>query len=130
MAKTNEKDAPAQTAKTEETKQYKRTASVITPTLKLEQDKSYFVRATGKMFIGKTIKTSDGKPPKEPATILPVCEIESGQLCEIVCNTVLKANLDEKYPGGSYVGKSFEIIKRAKREGKQYNAFEIYEIEA
>lgn len=102
------------------------------PVLKMEQDKTRYIKIEAAMFIGKDIKSRDAKEgdkKKEPATILNATNLEDGALVQIVVNAVMKSVLSEEYPNDTYVGKCFAITKQGRQPGKQYNPFHIEEIE-
>lgn len=109
---------------------FKRVATVIRAVLKMEVDTPVYVKFTGPMFVGKAIEDSKDGKKKEPAIIAPVINLETGEEAQIVMNRVLNSTLKETYADDSYVGKSFEIMKKTKREGKDYNDFALFEIEA
>jgi uncharacterized membrane protein YheB (UPF0754 family) len=104
---------------------FKKTKSVIVPLLKMELDIPVYIKSLGAMFVGKEVK-SDGIK-MEPAILMPVIDLTTGEECQIIINKVVQENLKEVYPNDSYVGKTFEIIKHAKRDGKKYNDFSISE---
>ena len=85
------------------------------------------------MYVGKEIKKGRGAAPsdqnKEPATLLEVTDLSTGEIAQIVTNEVLKSTLRDEYPQDTYVGKCFSITKKGREAGKQYNKFSIEEIE-
>lgn len=101
--------------------------------LKMTEEITRYVKIEMAMFIGKTIKekVKEGtdKKQKEPATLINVIDLVSGEPMVIVANTVLKSVLNEEYPDNAYVGKCFAITKKAKAVGKDYNPFNIEEID-
>ncbi len=109
---------------------FKRVATVIRAVLKMEVDHPVYVKFTGPMFVGKAIEESKDGKKKEPAIIAPVINLETGEEAQIVMNRVLHSTLKESYADDAYIGKSFEIMKKTKREGKDYNDFALFEIEA
>jgi hypothetical protein len=99
------------------------------PVLKLAQDQTRYVKITDKMHEGKPQKPdADGKI-KAPATLVNCINLEDGAVCQIVVSAVVKSVLEDEYPGGKYVGLCFAITKRARNPGKQYNPFDIVQIE-
>lgn len=119
---------------------FRRLGAVSVPTLKVEDgDKVHFyVRAP---FAEKMVKNKE--TVKDPITgqetiqyrdamleILPIVNLETGQIMQMVGNAVLVKEL-KGYNGGNqnYVGKSFEITKKAAKPGSRAKLFEIYEIE-
>ena len=112
----------------------KRKKLLTRPVLKMPEGVPRYVKIEHPMFIGKTIKEkskgdSDDKKQKEPATILDVIDLSTGEQAQIVCNAVLKSVLAEEYPNDSYVGLCFSIEKQGRAPGKDYNPFHIEEIE-
>ena len=112
--------------------EFKRKKLLTRPVLKMEEGKQRAVLIEGAMFVGKDIKSRTEKPEdkkKEPATIVNVTNLETGELAQIVVNAVMKSILTEEYPNDTYVGKCFLITKMGRQPGKQYNPFHIEEIE-
>jgi hypothetical protein len=99
------------------------------PVLKLTQDQPRHIRATGVMHIGKPQKAKEGEKAKDPATLLPCVNLEDSTICQIVVSAVVKSVLTDDYPGDTYVGLCFKITKRGRSVGKQYNQFDVEEIE-
>lgn len=110
---------------------YNRTRAVTLPTFKLAEETPVYVKVTGAMHQSNATQRpgKDGKA-MEPATILPVVNVETGEVTQIICGSVLKGILTETYPDDGYVGKSFEITKHAKAQGKRYNTYSVFEIDA
>jgi hypothetical protein len=93
---------------------------------------THYVRIEGPMFTGKTIKLRRGaaaETPREPATLINVVNLETGEQAQMIVNAVVKSVLTEEYPNDTYVGKCFAIAKQARQPGKQYDPFKIEEIE-
>jgi hypothetical protein len=133
MSKLN-KEAQTQDTGTKapEAPRFKRTAAIVVPQLKMELEKSYFLNIKTPVEMGKHIEgqtDKDGKK-KEPPMLARVIDLTTGEELDLIFNTVLLGNLNEAYPDNGYVGKSFEIIKHDKAEGKDYNTFGIFEVEA
>jgi hypothetical protein len=100
------------------------------PTFKLVVDVPTFIRAEDAMFVGTVRKRRDGTAPdKEPPTLLNCTNLETGEQGQIILNTIVKQTLEEEYPSAAYVGKCFQITKQKRKEGKQYDPFNIVEIE-
>lgn len=116
--------------------QFTRKRAVTLPTFKVEVDKPLYLKVNGAMYLGKEQKAAagDAKGGKakmdQPATIMPVTNVETGEQGQIIVNAVLKGILEETYPDESYVDKAFEIVKHDKRAGKRYHTFSVFEIEA
>lgn len=65
------------------------------------------------------------------ATVCAVIDCETGEEHNFVVPAVVKGNLEENYPGETYVGKSFYIKNNGKRAPAQrYNDFTILEVDA
>lgn len=111
--------------------EFKRKKLITVPILKLVEDKTIYVRITGPMFLGKEEKPkADGEKPKERAMLLPCQNLqENNAECQVIASSVIKGNLIEHYPDGSYAGKCFAFTKRGRNPGKQYNMVDIEEIE-
>lgn len=113
---------------------YSRTKAVTLPVMRLVEETPAYFTVTGAMYEGKEQKPvmdKDGKPGKamEPATIMPVVNVETGELGQIIAGAVLEGILNDTYPKDGYVGKSFEFVKHAKRDGKRYNTYSVFEID-
>jgi|WetSurMetagenome_2_1015567.scaffolds.fasta_scaffold01855_5 hypothetical protein len=108
--------------------------NVTLPFLKLEEDQPIYVKIISKMRT-QTAKMTDspkvskkGEKDMEPATVVDVVNMKTGEEANMIVNAVLKGNWEEQYPNDSYVDKGFSITKLAKRPGKRYNDFLIQEI--
>lgn len=98
------------------------------PLFKWEANVTRYYRADGAMFTGKPINEGAGKPKKDPAILMYVTDLETGEQGQCICAAVLRSILNEEYPEEAYVGKSF-AIKQHKIAGKDYNGFDVAEIE-
>jgi hypothetical protein len=107
----------------------KRKQLLTIPVLKFVQDQPRFVKITDAMHLGKEQPAKDGEKAKEPATLCNCVNLEDGAECQIILSAVVKSVLTDSFPDGSYVGKCFAITKRGRNPGKQYNQFDIEEIE-
>lgn len=75
-------------------------------------------------------KLPDGTYEK-PATVCDVGDIETGEQMIFLVPAVVAKNLDDVYPDGAYVGKTFYIENLGKRSASQrYNDFKIVELES
>jgi hypothetical protein len=99
------------------------------PVLKFTEGQARYVKITAAMHVGKQQKAAEGEKAKEPATLANCVNLEDGAVCQIIVSSVVKSVLTEEYPGDGYVGKCFSITKRGRNPGKQYNQFDIEEIE-
>lgn len=107
----------------------KRKKLLTRPVLKFEVGKARYIKIETEMHIGKEMKEQAGEKKKEPATLCNVIDLSTGEPGQIIVNAVLKSVLSEEYPSGSYVGLCFSITKQARMPGKQYDPFNIEEIE-
>ena len=108
--------------------EFKVIKKVTLPVLKISINKEYFVKIDDKIFQGKKLE-NDKKDNKEPAYLVNVTDLKSGEQGQIVLNKVLKETLLEEYPEDSYVGLCFQIIKKPKDTGKDYHTFSLVQIE-
>ncbi len=99
------------------------------PVLKLDEDVPRYVQIEAKMYIGKSITAKPGEKDREPAHILDCTNLETGEVCQVIASSIIQSTLTENYPNDSYVGKRFSFTKKARQAGKQYNKFEILELE-
>ena len=109
-------------AKAHSNLRFKRTKSVAVPLFKLVADEPRFFLCEGAMFTGKQI---DDK--KEAATLMPVTDLETGEMGQIIVGKVLAELLIEQYEDKTYVGKRFELTLRKKAD-KKYNTYDLFEV--
>jgi hypothetical protein len=84
---------------------FKKTRVVTIPTFKLKTGIEYFFKFQTPMELGKEIKNSTmGR-----ATVLRGLDLETGELGIVICRSVLQNELNEQYPGESYVGRCFSV---------------------
>lgn len=110
-------------------------AKIVTRTvLKQVNDIPFYVRLESAVYQGEEISAGRGGAAKmNPAELINVENLETGELQLIIANTVLKSELDRAYPDSSYVNKCFAIVRkdgpktRADREA--YKVYSIIEIE-
>lgn len=100
-----------------------RTKAVAIPLFKMVVNVPRYFLVDGIYFTGKKI---DDK--KEAAILAPVTDLETGETGQIILGKVLRALLDETYPGNAYVGKKFEMCLR-RNSDKAYNTYDLYEVE-
>lgn len=91
---------------------------------KIEKKKPYYFRMESAMAIGKAVANSQ----MEPATVVQVTNLVTGEIGQIICPSVLKKELSDAYPDDSYVGKCFELSIHPVA-GKRYSVPQITEIE-
>jgi hypothetical protein len=109
--------------------EFKRKKLLTRPVLKYVVDVPNYVKIETAAHIGKTMKPgADGKQ-KEPATLCNVIDLKTGEPAQLILNAVVKSVLSEEYPNDTYVGLCFAITKQARVAGKQYDPFNIEEIE-
>jgi hypothetical protein len=110
--------------------EFKRKKLLTRPVLKYVVDSTIYVKIEEKMHIGKEMKKKAGDDKvKEPATLCNVIDLKTGEPAQIILNAVVKSVLTEEYPNDTYVGCCFAITKQARVQGKQYDPFNIEEIE-
>lgn len=102
---------------------FKRTKSIIMPTLSHKQAATVYLEFTGKIFTGKALK---GKENEKPADLCECINLQTGEPVHYMVPTIVKERLNEIK---EYVGKCFEISKVGRREGKRYDDYSMYEIE-
>ena len=77
-----------------------------------------------------TYTDPDPKKAKEkPATVMPVCDVETGEAMNLLVPSVMQSALEETYPDNEYVGKTFMVCKMPKRPGKRYFDIKLVEVE-
>jgi hypothetical protein len=103
--------------------------SVTLPILKQADGVPYYVRVTGAIFLGKQLKGEGEEAKQEPAHLMNITNLETGEDMQMIANTVMKSSLEEEYPENGYVGKCFQIERKAAGAGKRYKAYSIQEIE-
>jgi hypothetical protein len=121
---------------------FTRTAQVTADVLKMEIGKPYYIKILSAIEESQAHagddsrragKEADGK--MEPAQICRVIDLEVPGAPEqiLIVNSVLKGILEDSYTDKAtgelkYVGKSFEVTKRDKVNGKRYHTFQVYEV--
>lgn len=107
--------------------------AVNLPLIKLVDDKPAYFKLTSEIYQGKKIVTGDKKKDaEEPAFLVKVIDLQSGEEGEIFAPEVLKGILEENYEldgSDSYVGRGFRITRHKKASGKRYNTFTVHELE-
>jgi hypothetical protein len=94
----------------------------------VEETPSYFKILT-KMALGKKMGGKSEAAKMEPATLVEIVNLETGENEQLICSKVIQSTLSESYPDDTYVGKGFKVVKHAKKQGKNYNNYSIAEIE-
>lgn len=101
--------------------------AVTLPLFKMMNNREYIFRFVGPMFIGKEVQAKEGKK-MEPPHLAHVTDLNTGEDGQIILGAVLVKELQENYPGDTYVGKSFEIVKHAPDGPKRYSLWTITEV--
>lgn len=108
---------------------------ITLPLLKMAKNQPYYVRFDSAIFQAKELKasrTASTESPaaqrREPPMLAQVTNLETGELCQIICPTILCTELNDNYPGESYKGRCFQI-EQSRVEGKNYNLVNLTEIE-
>lgn len=105
--------------------------NVTLPILSKKDETPFFIRITSSIYLGKEIvdkKDEDGKPQK-PVSLCHCINMETGEECMIVVNTVLKEVFNEQYPNDTYVDKCFAITQHENKKGQRYKTYTIAEIQ-
>ncbi len=100
----------------------KRHVTLAVLKIKANAGPRYF-KFAGAMHKGKKIDDQ-----KEAATLIEATDLVTGEHGVIIVPTVLQKDLEEHYPGGSYAGKSFQIVITRVPE-KRYNHVSFAELE-
>jgi hypothetical protein len=74
-------------------------------------------------------KTEPAPTVPNPPELAHVIDMETGEVAQIIVNAILKTELVDTYPNGTYVGKGFEIKKFKPTGGKRYAMIQIAEVE-
>lgn len=108
---------------------------VTLPLFKYQHDVEYFYKFMTPITRAKEMKeevkakrAAAGVQSQEPPMVAQVLNLETGELGQFICPTVLTSEIIENYPGEKYVGKCFSIIIKRAGEGKRYNLIQLDEI--
>lgn len=101
---------------------------VTRPLLKMEDGQDYYIKFEAKMFQAEALKNAPASDKKAPPYIAHVVDLETGHASQIICNEVLRTEIDKSFPNDTYVGKAFHIIRNKIAENKKYATFNITEI--
>lgn len=103
--------------------------NVTLPLIKPEIDVPVFVKVTSAVFVGKDIaEKTPGAKKKEPAKLINCINLQTGEEAQLIVPSVLAGIFTDEYKDDSYVGKCFQLIKHAKKAGKEYHPFTVREI--
>lgn len=109
---------------------FTKTKTVTVPVLKLMPDAPAYVRVESLMEVSKQVKPKKaGEKDMEPATVMHCTDLVADSECILIVGKMLKSVIEETYPDGAYVGKSFEIVNHGKRGDKAYNSYSLSEVE-
>ena len=98
---------------------------VTLPLSKWVVDKEKLLTITSEIFVGKEIKGDDKTKPAELANAI---DLETGEEVEVIIGAVLKGILNDEYPNGGYVNRSFAIVQH-NAQGKKYKTYTVIEID-
>lgn len=103
--------------------------NVTLPVLTPKIETPVYVTIKDAMRVGQTIKAKEGEAEKKPATVCTAVNVETGEVVTLIVSAVVKSIFERDYPDNAYVGKSFCLVKHAKKEGKNYFNFSVDEID-
>lgn len=108
---------------------FKTIKHITLPLLKIKLDEEFYIKITGAIFEGKTIRQSLAvRKQLEAAMFAPVINLRTGEEMEMMFNKGLEDTISEEYPDNAYIGKEFAMTKFAKEKGKDHR-FNVIEIE-
>lgn len=108
----------------------KRKKLLTRPVLKLVKEQPRYVLLQARIYIGKEMRQrSPDDKKKEPAHLVDVIDLTTGELAQVIINAVPMSVLTEEYPNFGYVGRCFELTRQTRQEGKSYDPFKVEEIE-
>lgn len=94
---------------------FKRLKAVVRPQLKLMAGVEVHVKIVGPMHLGKQLKDD-----KEPATLVDIVNLDTGEEMQIILPKIVREVLAEQYPSDKYIGKCFALELMRVPE-KRYN---------
>ena len=97
--------------------------------LKFVLNEPRHVKITAPIHLGKEQKPDAEGKKREPAWVASCINLEDGTECQIIVSAVVRSTLNDDYPNDSYVGKCFQIMKKARVDGKQYFPYGVALIE-
>lgn len=116
-------------------KQFKRKAVLAKPLLRFHDDVPLFVKIVAAFREGPNVDAK-GKEVKEPPVMADVINLETGEECQITIAAKylpafrVKEVIERAFPKQSYIGKSFELMRKSKPDDQRYNDYVVAEIEA
>lgn len=103
---------------------------VTRPVLKLEKEKTLYVRITEAMFTGTAPAQRAGSTRTPVAPWLANVTVLPGKTdATLPVHPKLKALFDRAYPTDKYIGKCFAITAKNREAGRQFAPFFLAEIE-
>lgn len=93
--------------------------------LKLEDGQEYLFTIVSPIKLGTP--KADGSNEKSADTVQAI-NLADDKKVVIMLNAVIRSSLQENYPNGEYVGKSFRAFGTGKVKGKRYKGYEFSEI--
>lgn len=87
-----------------------------------------FVKIISQIYTGKAVSGNTGAEKMEPAQIVRVINLPTGEEMEMIVNKALEGTLTETFPKHTYVGKAFEI-EQYTIPGKRYKGYKIAELD-
>ncbi len=110
---------------------YKAKKQVTLPSLSMKEGQTFALRFDTAMRVSEVMdKKTEGKKPRDPATIANVTDVATGEQYIFIVPSVVKSNLERDYKDESYVGCVFQITHKGKRkESQRYFDFAITELE-
>ena len=109
------------------TKTFKRKKAVTLPVLKMTIGTPRFLQFLGEVEEKKTTEKVEGKVQESTIDLVHAVDLETGEEGVLVVGTTLKSNLSEAYEKINSL--KFEITKLAKKDGKRYHTYSVYEVE-
>jgi len=137
MAKAKAKQKAAVTANTTPGRAFKVVRNVTLPVLSVKIEEPVYVTIKDAMRVGAAQKevidkaTGKPKPKMEPATVCTVVDLsnDGGEVKTLIVAAVVKGIFEDEYANDAYIGKSFCLVKHAKKEGKNYFNYSVDEID-
>lgn len=103
--------------------------NITLPLIKPQLDVPVYVKVMEPIFTGKDIKTAGDKKNMEPAQLMNVINLETGEEAQMIVPTVLNGIFADEYKDDAYVGLGFRIVKHPKTSGKAYHPFSVAELD-
>lgn len=99
--------------------------------LRLEDEKEVLIRVLTPINDSK----NDPQEGTKRARVCLVDELDEdgviiNEKMSLVTGSVLESTFNEQFPGESYVGEIFAITRHAKKNGKNYKTYSVFQIES